>query len=95
MKTFGLLATVCGAAAFALASTAGAMPLAGSSKGLSTADQGIVDLVHGCHPDWRQDRYGTHRHGRDCRRIDAEPYYDPPRVYQPRCYWLGPVRVCE
>jgi hypothetical protein len=95
MKYIGLLTTVCGAAALALASAAGAMPFGGPSRGLSAADRAVVDLVHGCHPDWRHDRYGLHRHGRNCRRIDAEPYYEPPPVYVPRCYYLGPVRVCE
>ena len=95
MRKIGLLATVCGAAAFALASAVGATPLGGPAKGLSAADLGMVDLVHGCHRDWRQDRFGLHRHGRDCVRIEAEPYYDPQPIYRPRCYWLGPVRVCE
>jgi len=97
MRKIGLLATICAAAAFALASAVGATPLGGPAKGLSAADVGMVDLVHGCHREWARDRYGLHRHGRECRRIDAErePYYEPAPIYQPRCYWLGPVRVCE
>jgi hypothetical protein len=98
MSRIGLLATVCGVAAFALASAVNATPLGAPAKGLSAAETGVVDLVHGCHREWARDRYGLHRHGRECRRIEAEerePYYEPPRVYEPRCYYLGPVRVCE
>src|SRR5262245_57098584 len=104
MMKLGLLAGICGAAAFALASAAGALPLGKAGQGLA-ADDGLLQPVHGCHADWRDDRFGYHRHARDCRRIDSgerfgprEPYYDPrPPVYVPpprECYYVGPVRVC-
>jgi hypothetical protein len=104
MMKLGLLAGICGAAALALASAAGALPLGKAGQGLA-ADAGLLQPVHGCHADWREDRGGLHRHTRDCRRIDDDGgprggrvYEPPPPVYVPpprrECYYVGPVRVC-
>jgi hypothetical protein len=100
MKKLGLLAGICGAAAFAFASAAGALPLDKPAQGLE-AGGGLLQLVHGCHADWREDRLGPHRHGRECRRIEAEdrrgprePIYEPPPPPRRECYYVGPVRVC-
>jgi hypothetical protein len=96
MKKLGLLAGICGAAAFGLASAAGALPL-GPSAAMVGSDDGIVQLVHGCHSDWREDRFGLHRHSRDCRRIEGddrrERRFEPPPPRR-ECYYVGPVRVC-
>jgi hypothetical protein len=95
MRKLGLLAGICGAAAFALASAAGALPLGKVGQGLETD---LLQPVHGCHADWRDDRFGRHRHGRDCRRVDFGERFEPgPPVYVPpprECYYVGPVRVC-
>jgi hypothetical protein len=102
MRTVGLLAAACGAAVVALASTAGASPLAGSaSKGLSGADLSLVEPVHGCHREVLFDRWGWHYHRRNCRRVDVPPpdygpgpYGPGPYGPGPGCYWVGPVRIC-
>jgi hypothetical protein len=94
MRTLGLLAGACGIAAFALATGATALPLGKTNLG-DVADGGLLQQIHGCHSDWREDRFGLHRHSRDCRRIDAEgPRGGPPRGPRRDCYYVGPVRVC-
>jgi hypothetical protein len=89
MRKIGLLAGICGVAAFALATAAGAVTL-GGAKGLSEAQPGMVDLVHGCHREVRRDRFGWHFHGRRCHRVNVER--EGPR---PRCYYIGPLRICD
>jgi hypothetical protein len=96
---------VCGVVALGLVSSAGAGPVSGSRALSEAADTALMVPVHGCHADWRDDRFGYHRHRRDCARVEAEPRYEPaPRVYEPpprvyvperRCWYVGPVRVCE
>ena len=91
MRTVGLLAAACSAAVVALASTADASPLAGSVlKGLSGADLGLVEPVHGCHREVLLDRFGWHFHRRNCGRVNTPPPDPGPGP----CYWVGPVRVC-
>jgi len=100
MKTLGLLAALCGAAAFGLAAgSAGAVSLSAKNLG-EAADGGMVQLVHGCHADVRADRFGWHFHTPSCRRVNtAGPgpgYVTPGPVIVPRrrCMWVGPVWVC-
>lgn len=88
MNKLALLAGVFGVAAFALASGAGAGPL--GNKDLNATELNMVDTVHGCHRDVRRDALGWHFHGRRCHRVDvAGP---GPR---PKCYFIGPLRICD
>lgn len=102
MKTFALLA--CSTAVFAFASAASAGPLAGAvSKGITAADIGLIEPVHGCHREVAPDRWGWHFHRRNCGRVnvrspdygpDGPGFYGPYEPYRSPCYWVGPVRVC-
>src|SRR3954462_12292483 len=68
MSRIGLLATVCGVAAFALASAVNATPLGAPAKGLSAAETGVVDLVHGCHREWARAPWWGAWDGGECPR---------------------------
>src|SRR5437899_3153958 len=93
MSKLGLVAALCGVAAFGLVSAAGAGPLGGSKALSEAADTALIVPVHGCHADWREDRFGYHRHRRDCARVEAEPRVYEPRVYEPRVYEQPARRV--
>ena len=55
--------------------------------------------AHGCHRAAIEDRYGLHRHGRDCDRIDlggGYDYYERPRHRLPPGYWVAPDgQICH
>lgn len=99
----GWIAALCGAAAFGLASAAGAVPLGKSMNGVVDADTGMIQLIHGCHRAVRSDRLGWHYHvGRRCDRVDTAgpgPVVVPAPLIVPRpgprCHWLGLVWVCD
>src|SRR6266853_1208659 len=103
MKKLGLLAAVCGAAAFGVVGVAAAVPLVNAATGIGATESGLVQPVHGCHSGVAVDEYGPHynlvnRPG--CPRVDAggrrRGYYEPgyERGYGPG-YDRGVVVVPE
>lgn len=65
--------------------------------------------AHGCHRDVERDRFGWHRHGRDCHRVDVGPpggwdgrrgdrwegHRPPPPRCVERCQYIGPFKDCK
>lgn len=55
-------------------------------------------FAHGCHRDVERDRFGWHRHGHECRRIEVEREHRSYR-YVPRCevkcHYIGPFKECK
>ena len=55
-------------------------------------------FAHGCHRDVERDRFGWHRHGHECRRIEVEREYRERRrepICEKKCHYVGPFKECK